>query len=100
MILDSIISYQVVGVAPTKGGTEGLGLSIQDLTAYLYAYNGLIASTQTERLQRVFDVFASLFDRVGLQTNEWKTVSMSCQLCYTPGQMLLEVHERSPQVSS
>ena len=54
MILDSIISYQVVGVAPTKGGTEGLGLSIQDLTEYLYAYNGLIASAQTERLKRVF----------------------------------------------
>ena len=39
-----------------------------------------IASTQTSRLQRSFDVLIDLFGQIGLQKNVGKTVSISCQL--------------------
>ena len=48
-------------VESTEVGTEVLGLSIQDLVAYFYANDGLVASTQPERLQRLFGVFSGLF---------------------------------------
>ena len=74
-------------VAPTKDSTEGLGLSIQDFTAYFYSKNGFVALTQPERLQRAFDVLASLFVWDSLWTNAHKTVSMACQPCHAPVQM-------------
>ena len=49
-VVNTVIRHWVALVAPTKDGTEVLGLSIQDLVAYLYADNGLVTSTQTERL--------------------------------------------------
>ena len=81
-------------VSPTEEDTEVLGLSIHDLEPYFYANNGLVASTQPERLQRVFDVLTSLFDRVGLRMNMQKMVSMSCQPCHAPGRMSVEAYER------
>ena len=77
VVVDSTICYWVLVVAPTEDGTEELGLSIQDLLEYFYANNDLIASTQLERLQRVFDVLAALLNQVGLQTNARETVSMA-----------------------
>ena len=64
-------------VSATEAGMEGLGLSIRDLVAYLYSDNGLVTSTQPERLQREFSVLTGLFDRVDLRTNTRKTVSMA-----------------------
>ena len=49
-----------------RGRHGGLGLKIIELEAYFYADDGLIVSTQPERLQRVFDVLTSIFDRVNL----------------------------------
>ena len=44
-------------------------MTIIDLVAYLYSDDGLVVSTQPERLQRAFDVLAGLFDWVGLRKN-------------------------------
>ena len=87
MVVDAVIRYWVEVVVPTEDGTEGLGMLIQDLAAYLYANDGLIASTHLERLQRAFDVLAVLFERVSLRTNTRKTVNMACQPCHASGQM-------------
>ena len=62
--------------------------------AYFYANNGLIVSTQLERLQRAFDVLASIFKRVSLRMNAWKTFSMASQPYHGTGQMSLEAYER------
>ena len=78
VVVDAVIRHWVVVVAPTKDSMEVLGLSIQELTAYLYADNGLIVSTRPERLQREFDVLTGIFDWVGLRTNTRKIVSMVC----------------------
>ena len=73
---------------------EGLVLLIQDLVAYFYTNNGLVTSTQLERLQRVFDVLARIFERFDLQTNASKMVSMACQTCHTPGQISSKAYKQ------
>ena len=65
VVVDVVICHWVTVVAPTKAGMVGFGLSIQDLGAYFYVANVVVALTQPERLQRAFDVLTSLFDRVG-----------------------------------
>ena len=92
VVVDSIIHHWVTVVAKIEEGPEGIGMSIWDLVAYFYAYNGLIDSNQTERLQRAFAILTGLFDRVGLQTNTWKTASMACQICHAPGRMSVEAY--------
>ena len=57
---------------------------------YLYANYDLVASTQPERLQRVFGILTGLFDRFGLQTNTAKMFGMVCHPCHAPGGMLEE----------
>ena len=94
MVVDSIIHHWVTVVAEIEEGTERLGISIWDLAAYFYADNGLIASTQTERLQREFAILTCLFDRVGLSKNTWKAASMACQTCHSPDKMSVEAYER------
>ena len=94
VVVDAIICYWVAVAKPTGDGTEGLGLSIQDLAVYFYADDGLVASTHPQRLQRAFVVLNGLFDRVGLRTSTRNTVSMACQICHAPGQMSLEAYGR------
>ena len=92
VVVDAVISHWVEVVTPTEVGTGGLGLPIVDLAAYFYSENGLVASTQPERLQRVFDFLVGLFDRVSLRTNTAKIVDVLCQPCHAPGVMLEEAH--------
>ena len=66
MVMDAFIRNWVTVVATTEACTEGIGLSIWDLALDFYADNGLITSTQPERLQWAFDIISGLFDRVGL----------------------------------
>ena len=75
-------------VTPTEAGTRGLGLTIIDLAAYFCVDDGLMKSTQPERLQSSFDVLTGLFDRFGLQTSTAKTVGVVCQPYHAPGGML------------
>ena len=77
MVMDAVIRHWVTVVAKTEACTEGLGLSIWDLALYLYADNGLITSTQPDRLQWAFDIISGLFDRVGLRTNMRNMVSIA-----------------------
>ena len=64
--MDSVIRHWVTVAMPTEAGTGGLGLTIIDLAEYFYENDGLKASTQPERLQRVFYILTGLFNRVGL----------------------------------
>ena len=52
VLVDAIICHWVTVVAPTAGRLEGRDLLLGKLAAYLYADDGIIASTQPERLQR------------------------------------------------
>ena len=53
--------------------------------ALFYADNGMIASSDPRWLQWAFTVLVGIFGRVGLKTNQRKTVSMTCKPCSTPG---------------
>ena len=81
-------------MALTEAGTEGLGISIRDLASYFCSENGLVASTQPERLQQVLDVLAGIFEWFGLKMNTRKMVSMAFQPYHTPGRMLVEAYDR------
>ena len=84
VVVYAIICYLVMVLAPTDDGTYGLGLLIQYLAAYFYADDGLVALTQSEKVQIVFDVLAGLFKQVVLWTNARKTAGMACQPFHTP----------------
>ena len=49
--------------------------------ALFYADDGMIASSNPQWLQWAFTQIVGLFDRVGLNTNINKTVSMTCRPC-------------------
>ena len=53
--------------------------------ALFYAYDGMLVSSNPQWLQWAFTQLVGLFDRVGLNTNSGKTVSMTCQPCSTTG---------------
>ena len=69
-------------------------MSIQALSALFYANDVLVASIESIHLQGVFDVLSGLFDRVGLRTNERKTVIMACWPCQTPHAWSTEAYTR------
>ena len=46
VVLDDVICHWVTVATPTEFGTGGLGLSVIDLAAHLYANDVLVASTQ------------------------------------------------------
>ena len=94
VVVGAIIFHWVTVVMPTEAGTGGLGMTIIDLVAYFYANNGLVASTQMERLNRAFDVLAGLFGQVDIQMNTEKTVGMVCQPCHAPVRMSEEANAR------
>ena len=93
-VMGTVIYHWVTVVAVTESGMQGLGLSIQDFTAYLYKDDELVSSNQPERLQQAFGILADLFDWVRLRKKTRKTVSMACQPCHTPERMLVVAYGR------
>merc|ERR1711966_467005 len=49
---------------------------IRTIVAVFYADDGLVAAREPKVLQDSFDILISLFERVGLETNETKTETM------------------------
>ena len=47
-----------------------------------YADDGMVGASEPAWLQGVFSALVAIFDRVGLQTNVDKTVSMACHPCW------------------
>ena len=61
-------------------GDKGRGLgfdNVRQLFACFYADDGLLAARGPKHLKLTFDLFTSLFDRVGLKTNTSKTYAMT-----------------------
>ena len=71
--MNVVICHWVTVVAATEAGAEGLVVLIQDMAVYFYVDSRLVASTQPERLLRVFGVLTYLFDRCSLQINTRNT---------------------------
>ena len=49
--------------------------------AVFYVDDGMVGATDPQWLQGAFIALVAIFDRVGLQNNVNKTVSMACQPC-------------------
>ena len=49
--------------------------------AVFYADDGMVGASDPEWLQGAFSALVAIFNRVGLQTNVDKTVSMACLPC-------------------
>jgi hypothetical protein len=62
----------------------------EDITAMLYADNGLLASNQPAILQGATNYLVDLFERVGLIANISKKKSMTCDP--SPGQGPISDH--------
>ena len=54
-------------------------------TAFFYADNGIVASSEPQWIHVTFSTLVGLFDRVGLRTNIGKTSVMVCFLCQAEG---------------
>ena len=67
----------------TADGGEHTQLKVKE--AFLYADNGILASTNLGWIQTVFDILTGLFDQMGLKTNVNKTVGMVCHPCRAAG---------------
>ena len=59
-----------------------------------YADNGMVASSNPRWLQWAFTTLVGLFDRVGLDTNTGKMVSMTCRPCAAGGNQSEEAYGR------
>ena len=59
----------IVGYPQEGAGQEGLGTTIQTLSALFCANDDFVVFPESDRLQGVFDALKSLFGRVGLRTN-------------------------------
>ena len=73
-------------------GLEGLREMVQELAAFLYTDDILVASPQPERLQRSFNVLTDLFNHGGLCANLQLMVSIAYWPYIIPGGLLKSVY--------
>ena len=81
VVVDAVFRHWVYGVVEEA---EARGETVRESrhkTALFYADNGMVASADPAWLQGSFNALVGLFERVGLQTNPGKTVSMVCHPC-------------------
>ena len=64
-------------------------------SALFYADDSMVESSNPCWLQWAFNDLVGLFDRVGLQTNIGKTVSMVCRPCQAAGKQLEAAYGRN-----
>ena len=77
---DVIVCHWCGLVADNKTGPDVFGYTLVDKSEFfLNSDSGLIASTNIVWIQWVFNILISLFEWVGIRTNELKTVAMLFQ---------------------
>ena len=86
MVIDSVIRHWATLVEGPQEGSrqEGLGTSIQNLSALFYVDDVIVALPESACIQGVLNFLMGLFKRLGLRNNKEKKVSMACRPCHTP----------------
>ena len=85
VVVDAVVRHWVT-LAVTEAETRGeRGREGRHQAALLYADDGMLASSDPQWLQWAFMQLVGLFDRVLLNTNTKKTVSMTCRPCTAAG---------------
>ena len=77
-VVDAVVCHWEYLVEDIAGVQDGRGREVQHRGAFFYVDDGLVASTDPEWLQGVFDTLTRLFDRVVLWNNVCKTVGVVC----------------------
>ena len=80
VVVDAVVRHWLEGLQTAKeekGATGGEG----HFSAVFYADDGMVGASEPAWLQGAFSALVAIFDRVGLQTNVDKTVSMACHPC-------------------
>ena len=94
VVVDAVVRHWVT-LAVTEAETRGeRGWEGSNQAALLYADDGMIASSDPQWLQSTFTQIVGLFDRVGLNTNTSKIVSMTCRPCTAAGNRSEEAYGR------
>ena len=68
-------------VVEKEGGQDGRGQEGLYQIVFLYADDGVLASSDPGWLQGAFNTLVGIFDQMGLQLNVGKTVVMVCCPC-------------------
>ena len=78
--MDAVVRNWLEGLKADKEekGAKGGG---GHFSVIFYADDGMVGATDPKWLQGAFSALVAIIDRVGLQTNVDKTVSMACQSC-------------------
>ena len=81
VVVDAVVRHWVTVILEDADEQGERGQEVRHQAALFYADNGMVASLDSRWLQGEFNTLAGLFDRVGMQTNFGKTVSMFCHPC-------------------
>ena len=83
VVVDAVVRHWIM-IAVTEAEKRGeRGLEGRHKAALFYADDGMLALSDPQWLQWAFSQLLGLFDRVGLNTNSGRTVSMTCRPCNT-----------------
>ena len=86
-MVDAVIRHWVHGVVEEAEARGETGRAGRHQAALFYANNETVASLDPAWLQGAFNALVGLFNRVGLQKNVGKTVSMVCHPCQAAGKI-------------
>ena len=80
VVVDAVVRNWIEGL---KTETEEKGETGREghFSAVFYADDGMVSVSDPAWIQGAFSALVAIFDRVGLQTNVDKTVSMACHPC-------------------
>ena len=86
ILADKVVRYWLSITIDDNGAAtmDGLGRTVSDMLALLYADDTLIAATDPQWLQQALNLLVQLFCRMGLDTNVAKTKLMLCDCGFIP----------------
>ena len=94
VVVDAVLRHwvhEVVDEAEVQGETGREG---RHQAALFYTDDSMVTSSDPTWIQGGFNALVGLFDRLGLQTNVGKTVSMVCHPCQAAGNITQAAYGR------
>ena len=94
VVVDAVVCHWVTLVVTEAEIRGERGREGRHQAALFYADDSMVASSDPQWLQWAFAKLVRLFDRVGLNKNTVKTVSMTCRPCTAAGNWSEEAYGR------
>ena len=83
VVVDAVVRHWVTITVTEAENRRERGREGRHQAALFYADDGMLASSDPQWLQWAFTQLVGMFNRVVLNTNSGKTVSMTCRPCST-----------------